>query len=192
MEEPVVSPMLMSFAKMVAEQFPILKGRSIAVSEVDLFKNKTDVPSLPLAFSALLSETSDQKASGGQFNIQQEILLQFMFESVKYTGEGGADTPFFAFYDYEAIRDRLLTVAAKWRTPRGGGLRYKSLDVSSDTMAVFIAFKFVVTEVWSLACNGLPDDGGGGPYLVTINSTLCLPQGMCDNADPAPTDPCAS
>lgn len=182
--------MIVAFARMVAEKFPVLEGRSIAVSEVDIFKSRSEVPTLPLAYTALLAETSDQKPSSGSFNLRQEILLQFMFEPVRYQSGAGGDTPFFAFYDYEAIRDRLLTAAAKWRSPRNGGLSYKSLDVSSDEMAVYIAFKFVVTEMWSIDCNGLSPDDEERPIQVSISSALCIPKGNCNTIDTPPSDPC--
>ena len=112
-------PLIVALAALVAEAFPELGGRSIAVSEVDPFNNKTSVPTLPIAFSALVGEQAVQPENGGRTKLSSDVLLQFVFKPVKYTREDGAATPFFAFYDYEAIRDRLLTALNGWRTPAG-------------------------------------------------------------------------
>ena len=145
-------PLIQALARAVAEWFPELGGRSIAVSEVDPFSDKTNVPTLPIAVTALVSENNaNASPTGGNTRIQLEadILVQFIFEPVKYQREDGQDSPFFAFYDYEALRDRLIIGLRDWRTPRGGAISYRALDVESDEFAVYLAFRLRSSETWA-------------------------------------------
>lgn len=177
--------LIVAFAALVAANFEELGGRSIAVSEVDPFGDKTNVPTLPIAFTALVGEQASQSSNGGgQIKLQSDILLQFVFTPIKYQREDGAATPFFAFYDYEALRNRLLAAVHGWRTPNNGGLAYKSLDVTSDEFAVYIAFRFTASEVWC--------DAQTSGALFNINgiaSSICAPGTLY--CDPTTTpDPC--
>lgn len=118
-------PVIVALAEAIAIWFPDLGGRSIAVSEVDPFGDKTNVPTLPLAVTALINETAVQSSNGGgKITLSDDIVVQFIYASVKYNRQDGAVTPFYAFYDYEAIRDRLLTNIHSWRTPRNGGIQF--------------------------------------------------------------------
>ena len=173
-----------ALAAKIAEVFSELNGRSIAVSEVDAFDNKTNIPTLPLAVTALLSEEATQSAQGiSKTELISDILVQFIFEPVKYKREDKADTPFFAFYDYESIRDRMLEMAVDWKSPRGGHLVYRSLDVESDEFGVYIAFRLRTTERW---CR--PE--AGEPPPITVVSRMCA--ATCDPGpeECQPVDPC--
>lgn len=188
-------PMIVAFARLIGESFPQLGGRSIAVSEVDAFKAKTNLPSLPIAYSALLAETSDQAANGsGVFNIKQTILLQFMFEPERYKTAEGGESPFFAFYDYEAIRNQLLSATVKWRTPRGASLAYRSLDVESDEMAVYITFKFETTEryQWGDDCYNPKIAEAPRPITFTVSANMCYALSNCSDAEEVVKDPCGT
>lgn len=188
-------PMIVAFAKLVGETFPILGGRSIAVSEVDAFKAKANLPDLPIAYAALLAETSNQGNSGnGNFEIKQIVLLQFMFEPERYKTEKGNSTPFFAFYDYESIRNQLLSATVKWQTPRGAALAYRSLDVESDEMAVYITFKFETVERydWNRYCYNKKFDEAQRPITFTISSNMCYPESPCNATEESATDPCGT
>jgi hypothetical protein len=142
-------PLILDVAEKVGVWFPDLGGRSIAVSEVDPFNNKTNIPTLPLAFTALISETGAQPTNGGgKITITSDFIIQFMYEPVKYNRADGTVTPFYAFYNYESLRNRLLTFMHSYRTPNNGGVSYLSLDVESNEFAVVITFRFRASEVW--------------------------------------------
>jgi len=143
-----VTATLPALAAVVGEAFPELEGRAIAVSEIDLFRDKTLMPTLPVATVALVKETSSQAAHGGAITLTSDILVHFIFDPVKYTLSDGADSPFFAFYDYETIRDRLLHALEGWRTPKNAPIAYSALDVESTELAVYLTFRFQVTEYW--------------------------------------------
>ena len=141
--------MIQAVARAVGENFPELGGRSIAVSEVDPFDQQTNYPNLPIAVTALVNEQALQgRHGGGQIKLSSDILIEFIFLPVKYTTAEGKESPFFAFYDYESIRDRLLRLMKHWRTPRNGSISYKSLVVDSDEYAVHLVFRFMVEEIW--------------------------------------------
>lgn len=169
-------------AARIAEHFPELKGRSISVSEVEPFRDKTNVPRLPLAVTALVNCSIQQTANGsGTVNLRDDILVQFIFEPTKYTMENGAESPFFAFYDYEAIRDRMLVVFKNYRTPRNGGLSFVSMDVESDEHAVYLAFRFTTVFRWCPPEEYMQD---GQVELLGIGMNLRMGRGRCEN----PTD----
>ena len=184
-------PMIVAFAAMIARNFPDLEGRSIAVSEVDPFTSSTTKPKLPIAFTALLGSDGVQ-TSGGQFvKLTDSFVLNFMFEPVKYTNLSGKETSFFAFYDYEALRDRVLSALGDWRTPRGSGVVYKSMDVSSDEFAVYIAFKLETVENWEAWCHGVELEFDHSAKTFSLAITTCSPKTLyCKQEEVEKTDPC--
>lgn len=184
-----------SLAKAIAEWFPELEGRSIAVSEVEPFSDKTNVPTLPLAVVALVTENNSTPSSNGatRITIEDDILVQFIFKPVKYNREGGAETPFFAFYDYEAIRDKLLAGLKNWRTPRQGSIGFRSLDVESDEFAVYIAIRLRTSENWCKPdADTKPCDMLVPAPIISIKARMYEPPGRCTDVEPCPTpeDPC--
>lgn len=172
-----VTPLVVALAALIADRFPELGGRSIAVSEVDPFNNKTNVPTLPIAVTALLGETAtSSKYGGGKIELTQDVMAHFIFEPVKYSRADGAESPFFAFYDYEAMRDRMIAATMKWRSPRGASLAYVALDVESDEFAVYLTFKFRATETW--CADRVPPEEEPRAFTITANTcqTLYPPQ----------------
>lgn len=190
-------PLILDLAEKIAEWFSELNGRSIAVSEVDPFDDKTNIPTLPLAFTALVSESAEQPVNGGgSITLTQDLLIQFMHAPVKYNRVDGAVTPFYAFYDYEGLRDRLVNFMHSYRTPGNGGVQYRSMDVDSSEYAVHITFRFRATEKW---VRPEPDSSGGtafsprAPFELQIVTQVsqARPVKPCDPCeDCAPEDPC--
>lgn len=188
--------MIPAIAAAIAEWFPELNGRSIAVSEVEPFADKTNVPTLPIAVVALVAETGEQtRNGGGKINLTSDILVQFIFEPIKYNREDGSELPFFAFYDYEPIRDKLLEQTAKWRGPGNFGLSYTGLTVESTPFAVYIAFSFTAVKDW---CQAAPVDECGNPVkeghdlLILYNVCPASSKIPCCDCEPTPEpeDPC--
>lgn len=176
------TPTLVALAAHIAREFPELNGRSIAVSEVEPFRDKTNVPPLPMALVALVGEQNDASGRGGAstININDDVLLQFMFEPVKYSTASGADTPFFAFYDYEALRDRLLQTLRDWRTPRNHSVSFNTLAVESDELAVYIAMRLTIKGT---VCSGATD-----AIQFTIDTNISQPRGLCEPCDTLPAE----
>lgn len=175
--------MIPALAAAISVAFPELEGRAIAVSEVDAFNDKTNVPTLPLAVVALIGEEGVQSENGGgKIELVSDVLVQFMFGPEKYKRQDGCDTPFYAFYDYDAIRDRLLEMAVDWSSPRGGRLSYRSLDIESDEFGVSITFRLRIRETWCRAKTETPPP-------ITITSRLQIPSACEVGCSPDP-DPC--
>lgn len=188
-------PTLPALAKAIAEWFPELEGRSIAVSEVEPFSDKTNVPTLPLAVVALVTENNTEAGGNGSTRVKlaDDILVQFIHEPVKYSRDNGATTPFFAFYDYEAVRDRVLQGIRNWRTPRDGGLSYRSLDLDVDEFAVYIAIRLRTEENWCPPKkDAAPCDMPNPAPVIHITPRMYQAAGRCTDVEPCPTpeDPC--
>lgn len=149
MEEIVEKSSLEVLAARIAEWFPELEGRALAVSEVEPF-SKTNVPTLPLAIIALVREiASTGTSSNSTVILTQNVSIEFMLATERYRTGSGGETPFFAAYDYETIRDRLLS-----NIRQIGGYQYISLDVESDEFGVTLSFRFNREVKW---CEPYPD-----------------------------------
>lgn len=175
--------LIIELANAVAQWFPDLEGRSIAASEIEPFNNITEVPTLPIAVSALLSETSDQTQNGAsRVELTTEIMLVMMLKPVRYQRTDGAETPFYAFYNYEPIRDTLLENLKDWRTPRGGSVSFRQLDVQSNEFAVYVSFRLVAVEKWC------PTSEPEKPYPLHILTRICPPSvpDICCECEPKP------
>ena len=159
-------PLLLDMADNLAEWFPEVNGRSIAVSEIEFIDDRSNLPTLPIIATALVTEQGQQSQTGGKITINDDVLIHFIFEPVKYTRADGGDTPFYAFYDYERIRDTLLEHMQNYRTPRGGSLAYRTMDVESDERAVYIAFRFMTEEKWCPT--------GPGPESGVLDISFCM------------------
>lgn len=183
--EDVTPPegLLPALARSIGQAFPELKGRSIAVSEIDPFL-KTNMPTLPIAIVALIRELGNQSSKGGgRITLEDDVLIQFAFKPVKYKSQSGNDSPFYAYYDYETIRDRVLAVTHYWRSPRNVGLQYRGLDVESDEFATWIALRFSTSEVWCPP----PQDA---PPAANVVARLIAPKSVCYEPCPEEPDPC--
>lgn len=182
-------PLIVALAEQIAGWFPDLGGRSIAVSESDPFDDKTNIPTLPLAFVALVNERGTQgKYGGGRVVLTSDLAVQFIYHPHKYERQDGNLTPFFAFYDYESLRDRLLTFLHSWRTPGNGAISYSSMDVESNEFAVHITFRFIATRDWCPEPELMAQ-----PFEFTITSQVHRPRSTapCDPCEECkPVDPC--
>lgn len=181
------SALIPALAAACAKWFPEMDGRFIAVSEIEPFDNASDVPTLPIGFVALVSETGTQGNTGGLINISDDVMVHFAFTPVKYKNAEGLDTPFFAYYDYEPIRDKLLSYTQAWRSPRNMGLQYRGMAVEATPLAVYITFRFTVAGKW---CQ--PDEFAAKPIDFTIianTKSVALTKPCAPACAPQP-DPC--
>lgn len=135
------APTLPALAAAIAEWFPELDGRSVAIAAPINLVPETP-PSLPLVTVALAKEDVLPNSTQKQPKFNDTIVVEFWWPPERYKRSNGTETPFFSFYDYERIRDRLLTYALEWHTPRNMRLNYKGLMADVTTYAVIIGFKF--------------------------------------------------
>jgi hypothetical protein len=102
---------LPALALAVSEGFPELGGRSLAVSNVDI--TKANVPTLPLVMVAFARSESNQAVRSShpnEYSITDFVVVDFWLEPDQYRRADGTATPFWSYYPYEEIRDRLLTI----------------------------------------------------------------------------------
>lgn len=131
--------LLPALAAQISIWFPELEGRAIAVSEESV--TKENMPTLPVCTVALLRETGNDNVATDDIQPEEEFFVSFWFKPVRYTRADGSDTPFWAYYDYETLRDRFLTQLKNWRSPRNEPIKYMELTVQSDHFAVIVTFR---------------------------------------------------
>jgi len=178
---------LPAVAEAVAEWFPEVQGRALAVSEVSI--TKENIPTLPLVLVAFVRGTADPpKTSYAQsFEIDDAFVIEFWLEPARYRKANGSETPFWSYYPYEEIRDTLLTNLVRWPTPGGERITYRGLNIEADSFAVVLTFAFHATQRW---CADIRDQGE--PFKIGFKlctPASCLPDPECFDAKPA--DECA-
>jgi hypothetical protein len=164
---------LPALAAAIAEWFPELGGRSLAVSNVEI--TKANVPTLPLVMVAFARSESNQPARSftNEFTVADFIVVDFWLEPDQIRRTDGTATPFWNYYPYEEIRDRLLTYMARWQGPHDEHPAYRSLGINADQFAVTLTFTFEVRVQW---CPTVILDRGM-PFTPIFR--LCAPEGVC-------------
>jgi hypothetical protein len=179
---PAKQKFLPALAEQLAEWFPELNGRALAVSEVSITKD--NVPTLPLAMAAFIRSTANPSPSNPEmFEVVDTFIVDFWLEPARYKKANGTETPFWSYYDYEAIRNKLLANMARWETPGGERLAYRGLVIEAEPLAVTLTFTFMATFRWCA-----PKTEFGEPF--TINFNLCTPEACIPPHCPEPADPC--
>lgn len=178
-------------AKAIAEWFPELGGRSVPVSEAKI--KRDNIPTLPLCMVSLLREVGNNFVATNRTQPEEDIIVEFWFEPERYKTSTNGETPFWAFYDYDTLRDRLLTHLRSWRSPRGERLEYFGLDIESDQFATVIIFslrhKFTFCPIEDCVEVG----GDGTPITAnTFEFKMCAPISRCEGLDEpeSPSDLC--
>jgi len=181
---PVKPRFLPALAEQLALWFPELNGRALAVSEVSITKD--NVPTLPLALVAFTRSTADPPARSNHemFEIGDAFIVDFWLEPARYKKVNGTETPFWSYYDYEAIRDTLLANIARWDAPGGELIAYRGLTIEAEQLAVTLTFTFAATFRW---CAPKRTDRGE-PFTIGFN--LCTPPACIPDPCPEPVDPC--
>lgn len=176
---------LPTLAEALAEWFPELGGRALAVSEVTV--SKENIPTLPLAMVAFVRGTGDQTSSNRYiFNMEDAFVIEFWLEPARYKKKDGSMTPFWSYYDYEAIRDNLLAHLAAWDYPGSERIVYRGLNIEADALAVTLTFAFVANFRW---CHKPLVKPMGVVKDVAVHlcpAPTCIP----DCFEPEPEDPC--
>lgn len=129
---------------------PGIEGRTFAVSEVDPF-TVDNMPTLPIGFVGMV---------GQQVNTFPETVTTFVAEIVLEpirALEGDCETPFWAYYDIDAVRDavwaRLPEIEDRW-----GRVIPTQVSVESDRLAVYISLTFTISQYWRDPAECKPPD----------------------------------
>lgn len=176
-------PLLPEFAAAVAEWFPELGGRSLAVSDIEV--DPDNLPSLPIAFVAINDDRPEHvwSNSGGEISLNEDIILEFWLKVERYKTEKGAESPFFAFYDYEAFRNRLLSNIVTWVGPSGQRFEYRRFNIDATQYAVILHFELRAHSNWCDTSKEPDPDGiiGGDASrptvpIIRIETNICRPK----------------
>jgi hypothetical protein len=179
-KKPLFLPAL---AEAVAEWFPELNGRSLAVSDVTV--TKENVPTLPLAMCAFVRSAANppSRSAVSMYEIMDIFCIEFWLQPARYKKANDSETPFWSYYPYDTIRDTLLANLTRWETPGGERIAYRSLTIEADSLAVVLSFQFTATFLWCA-----PPAEIGIPYVIGFN--LCTPEGCCPEICIEEPDPC--
>ena len=166
--------LLPALAEKIAEWFPELGGRAMAVSESAV--TKENIPTLPLAVTAFVRAVGEQSQTTrqSQYEIVDHFIVEFWLPSEKYQRANGSDAPFWSYYNYEAIRDKLLTKMAAWQPPRNARIAFRALDTEADHLAVTMTFGFVAAINWRVCSVDGPD-----AIIDRIGFNMCAPEPDC-------------
>lgn len=175
-DSPVEKRFLPAVALAVAEWFPILEGRALAVSEASI--TKENIPTLPLVMVAFARSTSEQSAHSRSemFECQDAFVIEFLMKPERYKRRDGSDSPFWSYYDYEEIRDTLLEGFTEWMGPGDERVAYRGMTITADPLAVDLTFAFLATYTWCAK-----PKRRGIPYTITAKlcpPPSCIPEGF--------------
>lgn len=161
---------LPALAAAIAEWFPELQGRSVAVADSAITKD--NVPTLPYAQLALIREDGKHAFGGALPRPIETFVVEFWFKPIKYTDAKGAETPFWAFYDYDTLRDEFLGKLLFWDSPRSGRFRYEGVEVEALTFATCVSFRVAHEFHW---CGPENDADDGGPVRIDYSLKAAPP-----------------
>lgn len=137
--EQVATPILVSLATEIAKHFPELDGRAVAVADTDV--TPENMPNLPICLLVLEDERRRAGSPKGHFAFSENIIVDFWFPPNRYKKEDGSETPFWSFYNYPSVRDRLLNILFDFVPPCGDKLSYDRLTIEVSQYAVFLTFR---------------------------------------------------
>jgi len=177
-----VPPAKLKFLPALAEQlaiwFPETGGRALAVSEVSITKD--NVPTLPLIMTAFVRSTADPNDQGNldSFEVTDTFIVDFWLEPARYKKANGTETPFWSYYDYEAIRDKLLWKMGRWEPPGCEMISYRSMTIEAEPFAVTLTFTFMSYFKW-VAPKVIDEEGVYVIGAKDIGFGLCTPSECC-------------
>lgn len=143
---------LPEFGKLiVSPAFPELEGRAIPVTGVDDDKGGTDATKKPFVLIGLRKGDTSGPAEIGRnstINLRDDFIVEFNLEKTRYKNGKGGETPFFSYYDYESVRDRLFNAMADFSGEHGITFEFVELDISTEGDTVYIEFRFRQNYEW--------------------------------------------
>lgn len=182
-----MTELLPQIAADIAIWFPELEGRALAVSDADQL-TRENTPKLPLVMVALAKEQSDQlqDSAKSQMNIVDEFIIEFWLEPNRYKRVNGTESPFWSYFDYPGIRDKLLNgFTGGYQGPGGERISYRRMQQEASEFAVVLTFTFRASFQWCSSV--MPGDGclpstdkDGQPITPeTFTIRLCKPKDEC-------------
>lgn len=144
---------LPEMAAMVRQAFPELENRAIPVSAENV-RDEQDL-SLPACLLSLHSALPSPQAvlgTGADLSLQDDYVLHFLFPAEREvrTEANGTEVelPLWRYYDYVMIRHRLFKAIHEFAGVNKIMVRFISLEVESDDLAVVLTFRFRQEFSW--------------------------------------------
>lgn len=168
-DKPKVSSLatLPALAKEIDRFFPEIEGRVFPVSEAEV--TKENIPTMPLCMLALNLNPFNMAAnSNKEIDYTEDFVVEFWFETNKYKRANNTISPFWAYYDFDPLRDKMITLMKYWKSPRDFKCAIKSMEIDSSELAVMVVFRIVHEVCWcenpalTEQYTGQPADG----YLI--------------------------
>ena len=180
----VETEVLPAVADALREWFPELGDRALAVTDAKI--TKENLPTLPIAMVAPLRQLYSHN-SGGRLTVGEEFMIEIWLAPEREVGVGG-ETPFWSYYNFNALRNRLFDRFAGWRTPQNGAVVFVSLDIEVVEYAVMLSFRMRAN--YDICADAPVEPPDGEPARITYS--LCAPQSLkCgDYAPEHEIDPC--
>lgn len=165
MEENVTSvEILPDVAAQIREWIPALGGRALAVT--DALITKDNVPTLPLVMVAPLRQEFEHFGRG-RMTIDEQFMVEFWLDPAREKGAKG-ETPFWSYYEYNDLRDKLFNAFATYRGPANATFRFISMDVDANELATVLSFRM------GARYDICEDSQWEGPAEITFD--LCAPK----------------
>src|SRR5262245_5007368 len=109
MEEVIMPLSMPEIAAEVAKLFPELEGRAIAAMDYEI--SEEHVPTWPLAVvvaGAVGVGSNNWRNGSGNMEIYDDFQIEFWLKPERYKTKDGGESPFWAYYDYPSMLNRLL------------------------------------------------------------------------------------
>lgn len=128
------------FATQVSEFFPELEKRAVAVMDADI--THENPPTVPVALIAFLEDKPDHAFKGNnRVNSGEEFMLEFWFKNSRYKNPNGTETPYYTYYPYRSIKNRVIGMLASISSPIGGRFEYQGLTPEVTQQAMILSFR---------------------------------------------------
>lgn len=139
--KPALSPTILGLADLFRENMKEMEQRVIAVSEMEV--NRTNLPTLPIAMVALVDVTfRHAEKTNSMPHVVEQIVAEFWFKNNKIRTTKNEESPFWAYYDYDPLLHKVVSLILDWTTPKGFKLKVTRMDLESTEAAVHITFEF--------------------------------------------------
>lgn len=163
---------LPEIAATVSVAFPEFQGRVIPVAGIDAsFAAEQKAIKPPYSLVGFAESTGDGPVLLGhksRKNLVDEFVIEMTMVPQKYHSSAG-ETPLWAYYDFEIIRDRLFAAIEEFGQQREIIFEFMSMTPNIDQNGVYIEFVFRQTYEW---CNQL-DSNDGEPFKLSVTVDRC-------------------
>lgn len=156
-------------AKKIAEWFPELDGRAIAIMDDDISEDAKEI-TLPLAMVSMNGVTPLQPVDIRQHDnltLIEDISVEFWFKPERYPTKSGGKSPFWSYRDYLGVLSVLLHRFNDDPDFECFAIEFVSLNNGATEAAVMFELRFRLSRVWNLGDNY--DKNDGKPITLTVD-----------------------